>query len=85
MATREEHLAYVDGLLAKDADNSINEAEAKALATYRRRYIRDAQGGLDVDGRRVVRRGTPTGGSADYYYGALFVSDCAESKKSCSW
>ena len=79
MATRAENRAYVDSLLAKEKDKSINEAEANALKTYRDRYVRDDQGGLDVDGRRVSR--------GDYWSayghpdcGALFVRASAESK-----
>ena len=79
MATREEHVAYVKDLLAKEDNNTINEAEKNALKTYRERYVRDTSGGLVVDGRRV--RG-------DFYWivdaypsaGALFVRASAESK-----
>jgi hypothetical protein len=80
MATRAENRAYVDSLLAKEEDKSINAAEANALKTYRDRYVRDDQGGLGVDGRRVSDGG-------DYWYGlvhprdgALFVRASAESK-----
>ena len=80
MATRAENRAYVDSLLAKEEDNSINAAEANALKTYRDRYVRDTEGGLDVDGRRVrdhnydwFARGAPVDG-------ALFVRASAESK-----
>jgi hypothetical protein len=79
MATRAENRAYVDSLLAKEEDKSINAAEANALETYRDRYVRDDQGGLVVDGRR--------GGVVDFWldyvsprYGALFVRASAESK-----
>jgi ABC-type enterochelin transport system ATPase subunit len=79
MATREEHGAYVEGLLAKEDNKTINEAEQNALKTYRERYVRDTQGGLDVDGRRVF-------GFDDYWdddgvpdNGALFVRASAES------
>jgi hypothetical protein len=80
MATREEHRAYVEGLLAKEVNNTINEAEKNALQTYRERYVRDTQGGLDVDGRRV--RGFDGLWSDGGYpgYGALFVRASAESK-----
>lgn len=80
MATRAENLAYVDSLLAKEEDNSINAAEANGLKTYRDRYVRDDQGGLDVDGRRV---GDYDGYWYDYddpFRGALFVRASAESK-----
>jgi hypothetical protein len=80
MATRAENQAYVDSLLAKEADKSINAAEANALKTYRDRYVRDDQGGLAVVGRRVralvsrwLARGDPS-------CGALFVRASAESK-----
>ncbi len=79
LATREEHLAYLNGLLGKEADGFINAAESKALENYRRKYVRDTLGGLDVDGRRV-------GGDTRWHdraapdYGALFVRASAESK-----
>jgi len=80
MATRAENRAYVDSLLAKEEDKSINAAEANALKTYRDRYVRDDQGGLDVDGRRV--RVYDNVWDADVYpcLGALFVRASAESK-----
>ncbi len=80
MATRAENRAYAESLLAKEEDKSINAAEANALKTYRDRYVRDDQGGLDVDGRRVFD---------DAFFwddydlpdiGALFVRASAESK-----
>jgi hypothetical protein len=77
-ATREEHRVYVDSLLAKEDAGTINDAEKNALETYRKRYVRDDQGGLDVDGRRVFARvarwrvGFPS-------FGALFVRLSAES------
>jgi hypothetical protein len=80
MATRAENLAYVDSLLAKEEDTSINAAEAHALKIYRDRYVRDAQGGLEVDGRRV-RDFAPLWNDSDYPNdGALFVRASAESK-----
>ena len=80
MATREEHVAYVKDLLAKEKNNTINEAEKNALKTYRERYVRDTEGGLDVDGRRV--RGNVFIWDDDGYrtFGALFVRASAESK-----
>lgn len=78
LATREEHLEYVNGLLGKEADGSINAAESHALDTYRRRYVRDTSGGLDVYGRRVRAY------SFIWYNGpsrgALFVRASAEAK-----
>lgn len=79
-ATREEHRAYVDSLLAKEEAGTINKAEKNALETYRTRYVWDDQGGLAVVRRRVT---------ADECYwrddrypnvGALFVRFSAESK-----
>jgi hypothetical protein len=80
MATRAENRAYVDSLLAKEEDKSINAAEANALKTYRERYLRDDQGGLDVDGRRVFVSGYVWHVDANPYDGALFVRASAESK-----
>jgi hypothetical protein len=80
MATRAENRAYVDSLLAKEEDKSINAAEANALKTYRERYLRDDQGGLDVDGRRVYDFADFWFGRGYPYYGALFVRASAESK-----
>jgi hypothetical protein len=80
MATREENRAYVVSLLAKEKDKSINAAEAKALNFYRQRFVRDTAGALDVDGRRVVDRGSFWGASGVPLNGALFVRASAESK-----
>ena len=80
MATRAENRAYVDSLLAKEEDKSINAAEANALKTYIDRYVRDDQGGLDVDGRRVGAYVIGWSGIADPRRGALFVRASAESK-----
>jgi hypothetical protein len=80
MATREDNLAYVEGLLAKEGNDTINDAEKNALQTYRERYVRDTVGGLDVDGRRVRGSGArwlDIDGPGD---GALFVRASAESK-----
>ena len=78
MATRAENRAYVDSLLAKEEDKSINAAEANALKTYIDRYVRDDQGGLDVAGRRAY--GNDWFVDAYPSHGALFVRASAESK-----
>ena len=80
MATREEHVAYVKDLLAKEENNTINEAEKNALKTYRERYVRDAQGGLDVYGRRVFDGDNGWRDGDNPNNGALFVRASAESK-----
>ncbi len=80
MATRAENRAYAESLLAKEEDKSINAAEANALKTYRDRYVRDDQGGLDVDGRRVFDNAFSWHVDADPNDGALFVRASAESK-----
>ena len=80
LATHEEHLAYVKDLLVKEENKTINDAEKNALETYQTRYVRDIEGGLDVDGRRVDGSDH---GSYDYAHpddGALFVRASAESK-----
>jgi len=80
MATREENRAYVEGLLAKEGNDTINDAEKNALNTYRERYVRDTEGGLGVDGRRVrdYRNFWVDVDNPDR--GALFVRASAESK-----
>ena len=80
MATRAENRAYVDSLLAKEEDKSINAAEANALKTYIDRYVRDDQGGLDVVGRRVHDDAYRWPGNVYPRDGALFVRASAESK-----
>lgn len=80
MATREENRAYVAGLLAKEANKTINEAEENALRTYRERFVRDTQGGLDVDGRRVNDNDNNWNDNDNPNNGALFVRASAESK-----
>jgi hypothetical protein len=74
LATREEHEAYVNGLLEKEADGSINKAEFNALKIYRARFVRDTKGVLYVNGRRVHDRDSGwRGNGAGPYDGALFV------------
>jgi hypothetical protein len=85
LAAREEHLAYVKDLIEKEENNTINDAEKNALETYRRRYVRDIEGGLDVDvddvdGRRVRDGGHRWRDSGYPNCGALFVRASAESK-----
>jgi hypothetical protein len=80
MATRAENRAYVDSLLAKEEDKSINAAEANALKTYRDGYVRDDQGGLGVGGRRVCVNGYCWFAYVYPNGGALFVRASAESK-----
>ena len=79
MATRAEHLAYVEDLLAKEGNKTINDAENNALKTYRERYVRDNEGGLAVAGRRV-RYNCFWDDRASPRHGALFVRASAESK-----
>lgn len=74
MATREENLAYVEGLLAKEANGTIDNAERIALATYRVREVRDTEGGLDVvDDRRVRASRSSLLADGLLRRGALFV------------
>jgi lipoate-protein ligase A len=73
MVTPAENRAYVYSLLAKEEDESINAAEANALKTYRARGVRDTQGGLDVDGRRVSGSAYRWRGRDNPSAGALFV------------
>jgi len=80
MATREEHVAYVEDVLAKEDNNTINEAEKNALKTYRERYVRDTHGGLVVDGRRVLGHDDVWYADGNPRVGALFVRASAESK-----
>lgn len=80
MATREENRAYVEGLLAKEGNDTINNAEKNALKTYRERYVRDTTGGLGVDGRRVYDYVGRWLVNAYPFFGALFVCASAESK-----
>jgi hypothetical protein len=80
MATREENRAYIESLLSRESNSTINDAEKKALNTYRERYVRDTAGGLDVDGRRI--RVNPFFWYVNGHprFGALFVRASAESK-----
>ena len=81
MATLAENRAYVDSLLAKEDDKSINADEANALKTYRDRFVRYDEGGLKVKGRRVVDfHGHWRVGDGHPNDGALFVRASAESK-----
>lgn len=73
LATREEHLAYVNNLLRKEADGSINKAESNALETYRDRHVRDTKGGLDVYRQGVFVDDLNWNDSDRPFIGALLV------------
>jgi len=73
LATREEHRAYVESLIAKEKDSSINLAESNALETYRKRFVWDNEGGLAVYGLRVHDDGGRWLDMASPDFGALFV------------
>ena len=79
LATCEEHLAYVEGLLAKEGHGTINDPEKNALNTYRTRYVRHTDGGLLVVGRRVWEHnsGHSWHDKAHHRAGALFVRAAA--------
>ena len=80
LATRAENLAYVEGLLAEEGNNTLNDAGKNALNTYRKRYVRDNESGLAVVDRRV-RVNSEDGFAYDFPHdGALFVRASAESK-----
>ena len=73
MATRKEHLTYVEDLLAKEDNGTINEAEKNALKTYLERYVRDAQGGLTIEFGRVGEIAYSRIEGDDPCIGALFL------------
>lgn len=77
MATHEEHRAYIKGLLAKEDKNTINDAEKNALMTYRIWDVRDAAGGLVVEGRRVRVLDSRWYARRHIAIGALFVRPSA--------
>lgn len=56
VVTRGENRAYVEDLLAKEEKGTINDAEKEALKTYRERYMRDTEGGLEFDDHGVSDR-----------------------------
>jgi hypothetical protein len=55
MATRSENLAYLRDLRAKKRNRTINDAEEKALQTYRNFRVRDTKGSLIYISGEVVR------------------------------
>jgi hypothetical protein len=55
MATRSENLAYLKDLRAKKRHRTINDAEEKALQTYRNKRVRDTKGSLIYISGEVVR------------------------------
>jgi len=75
LATREEHLAYVTSLLTKEAEGAISPTESSALDMYRKRYVRDNQGGLFVFGSQVLDFDDRWGCYDGPKFGALFVRD----------
>jgi hypothetical protein len=79
LATREENIAVANALLEKEEQGNLNPAEAKLLKTYREKWVRDSEGGLDVDGRRV-NDGNGLDDYAGPSYGVLVVLSLAESK-----
>jgi hypothetical protein len=80
LATREEHLAYVNSLLSKERAGSINNAESNALGTYRERFVRDTEGGLVVNARRISANVSDFDDYAGPGSGALFVRASASSQ-----
>jgi hypothetical protein len=74
LATSEDNKAYLNGLLEKEANDSINEAELEAIKIYRKTFVRDTEVGLNLDGRRVrVAEGSCLNDSFIHDFGALFV------------
>jgi len=82
MATRGESRAYVEGLLAKEGNGTINDAEKNALNTYRERDVRDTSGGLHVLGRRVRVAGSYWSIDVLPHTGALLVRASTAQKTS---
>jgi hypothetical protein len=81
LATRAENRAYVDSLLAKEKDESINGAEDTALITYECWRVFDSEGAVGVvDGRRVRDYDRHWLDYGDPFTGALYVRASAESK-----
>ena len=80
VATSAENRAYVEGLLAKEGNHTINGAEKNALNTYRERIVRDTEDGLVVVGRRVRVNDRCWNVIDIPDLGALFVRDSAELK-----
>lgn len=80
LATLAENQAYVDSLLAKDKDKTINDAEVNALTTYRQRFVRDTAGGLAVSGGYVHNDVDLWDDGKSAKGGALFVRTLRESK-----
>ena len=79
LATREENIAVANALLEKEEQGNLNPAEAKLLKTYRDKWVRDSEGGLDVDGRRVYDLSLLNDLDLPDF-GALVVLPLAESK-----
>jgi hypothetical protein len=82
IATREENLAYAEGLILKEEAGIINKAEANALKTYRERFVRDIEGSLSVVSHRlndepnfIEDHPVDWYDGADPEHGALFVRD----------
>jgi len=78
LATREENRAVANDLLEKEEKGSLNPAETKLLKTYGEKFVRDSEGGLVVNGRRVYARDVLID-DADPNRGALVVLPLAES------
>lgn len=73
-ATRSEHLGYVRSLLAKEEDNTINDAESSLLIAYRNELIMDSKGGLLITNGTIKPMGHRFTGFIDKCsYPALFV------------
>ena len=48
IATREENIAYANGLLKKQSEGTINAAEVEALKVYEKQYVNDQSGYVGV-------------------------------------
>lgn len=54
LATREESRAVARVLLEKEKNGTLNTAETDLLTKYRKNFLRDSEGVIGVDGRRVI-------------------------------
>jgi hypothetical protein len=73
LATREENCAVAKYLLEKEKKETLNQAEAKLLHTYRYICVRDSEGGIGVDSPRFSFKDYSYSYADFPWHGALFV------------
>lgn len=75
LASSDDNHAFVSELLERALGGKLNESEQWALSTYRERFVRDNEGFVDVEGRRINWCQYPRSAAFDTFAAALFARE----------